>query len=298
MVNPELTLALNACPDFSFNLNTVVDMSKGCDQFVYLIECIKYGKVVIKVPKEEKDKVEKQLIMSMKSQLHGVNSSTVVHHTSDFLVERYIPGDSLTLEKYGGSISVWYKLGQQMRLLHSIPGACGYSNRLLGETCEKFPIFNTYCEKVSNGGGLVWTDIHRNVEINDYLKRMLAKSGSRDSRQPPVFLHYDIGFDNIIVTPRGDDDPTISLIDFADAGMGDPMEDFAYLCCFLYGTPQFELVSAGYGGLTPEDRMWIEFYCVVWMTWALSDEENPDKRTHQLSVADAIVNKGLLDMSA
>lgn len=297
MLNPEVNVVVNACPEISFNLDTLVDMSKGCDQLVHLIECSEHGKVVIKIPKEEKDKVEKQLIMSLKARQHGVNSSTIVHHTSDFLVERYIPGESLTLEKYGDSMSVWYKLGQQMRLLHSIPGASGYSNRLLGETCEKFPIFKTYCEKMSDGGGLVWPHMHRNAEINEYLKLMLGKTGSRGSHQPPVFLHYDIGFENIIVTPGGDDDPIVSLIDFADAGMGDPMEDFAYLCCYLCDTPQFEHVSAGYGGLTAEDRTWIEFYCVVWLTWALSDEDKPERRTHQLRVVDAIVNKGVLDVS-
>lgn len=297
MLHPELDHVVTTCRDISFNLDTIVDMSKGCDQFVYLTECIEHGKVVIKIPKEEKDKVEKQLIMSLKASLHGVNSSSVVHHTNDFLVETYIPGESITLEKHGDSRSVWYKLGQQMRLLHSIPGASGYSNRVLGETCEKFPIFSTYSEKMGGDCGLVWDDVHRKTEIDQYLKSMLAKAASRGCHQPPVFLHYDIAFDNIIVDSRGDD-TTVSLIDFADAGMGDPMEDFAFLCCFLYDTPQFEHIIAGYGGLTLEDRMWIEFYCVVWLTWALSGEDKPERRAHQLTVVDAIVNKGLLDMSA
>lgn len=294
MLNPELNDVVNTCRAISFNLDTIVDMSKGCDQLVYLTECIEHGKVVIKFPKEEKDKVEKQLIMSLKASLHGVNSSSVVHHTNDFLVETYIPGESITLEKHGDSMSVWYSLGQQMRLLHSIPGASGYSNRVLGETCEKFPIFSTYSEKMGGGCGLEWEDMHRKTDINRYLKLMLAKTNSRGCHQPPVFLHYDIAFDNIIVDTRGDD-TTVSLIDFADAGMGDPMEDFAFLCCFLYDTPQFEQVMAGYGGLTLEDRIWIEFYCVVWLTWALSGEDKPERRAHQLSVVDAIVNKGLLE---
>lgn len=308
----ELSQVFQLCPDLSMlqSGTRIMDMSKGCDQLVYMVETIAYGRVVVKIPKEEKDKVDKQRIMSQLANRHGISCSEIVDvsvHSPDFLVETYVPGETLSLEQHGPCASVWYTLGQQMKALHSIPGASGYSNRVVGETCDKFPIFETYHEKVmASGGGLTWTDTSHSIpNVDEYLELMLSRSHLRCAHIQPVFLHYDITFDNVIVSfPSTTTIPTaissattakVTLIDFADAGMGDPLEDFAFLYCSLYDEPLLlEYLFSGYGGITETERTWIEFYCVVWLTWALSSgSKQPARRAHQLHVVERIVQKAV-----
>eukprot|EP00981_Chlorochromonas_danica_P000161 scaffold47_cov172-Ochromonas_danica.AAC.1 len=146
--------------------------------------------------------------------------------------------------------------------------------------------------------GLKWEDTHMIPGVDRYLTEMLQVSKSLNVI--PVHLHYDVAFDNIIVTTRITAssevfDQTVTLIDFADAGMGDRWEDFAFLYCHLSETPQLlEYIFEGYGGVSNEDILWIEFYCVVWLTWALSGDDQPEKRASQLSVVEKIVKKGLI----
>jgi aminoglycoside phosphotransferase (APT) family kinase protein len=268
-------------------LNSVVDMTKGCDQLVYRFEAVnsacETSQVIVKIPHREKDKIEKQFLMAQKSESGGYNVSPILYHSTDFLVEAYLPGNSLCVETHGNDTAVWIGLGRQMKLLHSTNGATGYSNRLQGETCEKFPIFESYQDKVSNK--LTWEDSSSTpARIGEYFACILPSL----RKMQPVFLHYDVAFDNIIVS---EDKTRVSLIDFADAGMGDPMEDFAFLCCFLHESPQLQYVIEGYGGISEEDRVLMEFFCVVWLTWALSGEEELQRRSHQLRVANAIISK-------
>jgi hypothetical protein len=61
----------------------------------------------------------------------------------------------------------------------------------------------------------------------------------------------------------------------------------------LFDTPQLDCVIDGYGGFAVEDRILMEFFCVVWLTWALSGEDKPYIRSRQLFVAEQIVSKGL-----
>jgi aminoglycoside phosphotransferase (APT) family kinase protein len=231
--------------------------------------------------------------MSNNSAKYGFNSSTVLHHTEDYLIEKYIPGESLNVEKHGNCKLVWIELGRQMKLVHSIPGD-GFSNRIRGETSIKFPIYDSYYDKMLEG--LKWEDTHVIPGVDRYLTEMLEVS--KTLTITPVHLHYDVAFDNIIVTTRLTSEVvgyTVTLIDFADAGMGDRWEDFAFLYCNLSETPQLlAYIYEGYGGVSCEDIRWIEFYCVVWLTWALSGDDQPKKRASQLRVAARIVEKGLM----
>ena len=276
-------------------LDSVQDFSKGCDQFVYFVSRERLDSLIIKYPKEEKDKIEKQVIMAENSARYGFNSSTVLHHTADYLIEKYIPGESLSVEKHGNCKVVWIELGRQMKLVHTIPGD-GFSNRIRGETSTKFPIYNSYYDKMVEG--LKWEDSHVIPGVDRYLTEMLQLSKSRIIAT--VHLHYDVAFDNVIVTTHStetveDVGQTVTMIDFADAGMGDKWEDFAFLYCNLFETPRLlEYIFEGYGNVETENIVWIEFYCVVWLTWALSGDDQPEKRVRQLRVAEKIVEKGLI----
>jgi hypothetical protein len=279
---------------------SVVDMSRGCDQRVYCVDLSTSDtsasvKAVIKIPTREKDKVDKQRIMSTLTQAAGMNVATVLLHTEDFLIESFIPGKMLTLAGYGDHVGAWVELGRQMKMLHSIPGASGFSNRVEGELCTKFPIYSTFQEKML--GCLVWeqdaAEADRPPRVDEYLTNMINYLPDH----APVYLHYDVHFDNVEVTASDVGQNTgsvrVTLIDYADAGMGHPLEDFASLCCNLYELPQLEYLIQGYGGLTAEDRIWVEFFCVVRLAWSLSGKNDIDKREHQLTVANKIINRGL-----
>jgi len=143
-----------------------------------------------------------------------------------------------------------------------------------------FPVYDTYYEKMCDN--LRWEDSSLVPGINEYLITMLEEH--KQLRVKPCCLHYDITFDNVLVS-----DSRVTLIDFADAGMGDCREDFAILFCNLFNTPHWEHLMEGYGDVTDEDRRWMGFFCVVWMSWALAGEDQPEKRQKQLFVARQIV---------
>jgi thiamine kinase-like enzyme len=273
----------------TYSSDSIADLSKGCDQVVYKVKSREYESVVIKIPKEEKDKVEKQVLMNRKAVDFGLNATLIIHHTQDFLIETFLNGQQLSKEIHGNNKDVWINLGKQMKLLHSIPGASGFSNRVEGESCEKFPIFRTFEEKMNNQ--IVWEDSHAIDRMDEYLSGMMTRMHSIRKVIQPTFLHYDIQFDNIIVAT---DNQNITLIDFADAGMGDPLEDFAFLRSFLYSTEQWDWVVEGYGGVSDEELAWIDFFSIVWLTWALCGEDKPEKRQEQLQVAESIVQLGLV----
>ena len=308
------------CKDYlTLNLNSVKNMSKGCDQLVFMMESVEHGRVVVKIPKEEKDKVEKQVIMSQKALSGGLNVTNTLYHNENFLIESFVPGCSPGMEILESeNREFWINLGHQMKLLHSIPGAVGYSNRVVGETCTKFPIYDSYQAK--HADGIIWNDSSVEIEgINEYFAHMLSQIRT----VPPVFLHYDIAFDNIINSNQCDDRIQtsgneigntaevkrvfsqvssvisdnvfkVTLIDFADAGMGDPMEDFALLYCYLRDTPQFKFLLEGYGGVSAEDTKWMEFFSMVWLTWALCGGEEEEKRAlreQQLKFAREVVSR-------
>ena len=268
------------------------DLSKGCDQIVISVtdesrDDTQKRKFICKIPKEEKDKVDKQYLMALAAGSAGFNSAGVLFHDEDMIVEEFVAGRPLSLEEHGDCADVWIKLGVQLRALHSIP-ASGYSNRVDGEICNKFPVFDSFQAKHAGAAGLRWEHTESITNIDQYFLAMLPRV-RRVAR--PVLLHYDVSCDNIIVSH---DHSLVTLIDFGDAGMGDPMEDFSRLVLLLWSSPrQLEWVLEGYGGITDEDRLWMEFFVIVFLTWGLQDGERGEHRRQQLAVAQEIVNKGL-----
>jgi len=113
-----------------FQVFSAVDLSKGCDQLVFCVARDDCTQMIIKYPTEEKDKIEKQCIMSMLSVLGGFNASHPIYHTSDYLIESCIPGPGEPLSLISHGKHVWRELGRQMKCLHSTPGAHGFSNRV------------------------------------------------------------------------------------------------------------------------------------------------------------------------
>jgi hypothetical protein len=178
--------------------------------------------------------------------------------------------------------NVWRGLGAQMKLLHSLHGE-GYSYRTPGEACAKFPLFSTYQGFFPDGiscdclAGIPGAEeyLHRGLNLVRELK-------------PTSQLHYDIALDNTIVAPDG----AVVLIDFGDAGQGDPMEDFAVLRWEIYDHPAvWEQLLEGYGGVSAEERSLIDFFTVRRLIWA-AGEEGTERLRHSLHVATSIINAG------
>jgi aminoglycoside phosphotransferase (APT) family kinase protein len=77
---------------------------------------------------------------------------------------------------------------------------------------------------------------------------------SRPSAVQDRLIHGDLALDNVLVDPRGE----MSLIDWADGGLGDPRHDIALA---LQTKPEFELTAAvlesfyaGYGSAPLDDE--------------------------------------------
>jgi hypothetical protein len=102
----------------SFLPLSIVDRRAGCDQTVFVVQSSVDGRrVVVKRANEERDKIEKQLLMQTRAASAGVKCPVVIYHDlgAGVLVETFMEGEQLTT-MHGPS--VWRGLGAQLKLLH------------------------------------------------------------------------------------------------------------------------------------------------------------------------------------
>jgi aminoglycoside phosphotransferase (APT) family kinase protein len=91
-------------------------------------------------------------------------------------------------------------------------------------------------------------------------------------RAPPVLIHGDLSEDHILLAPHGD--RLGGVIDFTDAGVGDPAFDFTFLWAYGDWGPACAALAYGGGDATSEivarSRWWFIRYSIDRIWWNLS----------------------------
>jgi aminoglycoside 2''-phosphotransferase len=94
---------------------------------------------------------------------------------------------------------------------------------------------------------------------------------------PQVLVHGDLTEDHILLAPNGH---LAGLIDFTDAGPGDPAFDFTFLWAYGDWAPARALHRYGADdGLLTRSRWWFARYCVDQFWWNLSGARGYDVTT-------------------
>jgi aminoglycoside phosphotransferase (APT) family kinase protein len=139
-----------------------------------------------------------------------------------FTVWRFLEG-----EHPGAASPVWREVGREVARLHDLvqgPGHLKTRVDLAPLAYLENPAVRTFL-----AGKAVWGD------VTAWAQRLAA---SRSWSGPQWFLHGDVHALNVLTTPLGE---LIALLDWGDAGWGDPAYDLARAPC-----PAFPAVLEGY----------------------------------------------------
>lgn len=132
-----------------------------------------------------------------------------------------VHGETLGLTDLRGSLrqDIWRDVGQQIARLHELVRSCPDPNGYLdtpGRELDLAPVLDRFAACGHRGGPVV-----REIER---LLSELSPLVSRDSGGPDCFLHNDLHERNIMCGAQGG---LLAVIDWGDAGWGDPALDFA-----------------------------------------------------------------------
>lgn len=245
---------------------SMIDKSKGVDQEVKIIQTNK-NKFVLKTPREENDKILKEIIATKLCSDKNIPVPKIIYSNKDFLIESYIEGmdlDNLKTSKENFE-NIYFQIGKLTRLMHSIKGQNFGSvnqNKLIGD------------KKSQEEAILSWipSEIERLEKLNYYSSEELNKIKNYFERNKhilntgeSVLLHSDITDSNIVIK----NNQVSGFIDFGDLSVGPAMQDFAFMYINHFGDYKFEKLLEGYGKHNFKE---IKFYAFCWMCWLVGSK--------------------------
>mmetsp|Transcript_12145 Transcript_12145/g.22927 ORF Transcript_12145/g.22927 Transcript_12145/m.22927 type:complete len:411 (-) Transcript_12145:801-2033(-) len=284
----------------------VFDRSKGVDQAVVM--AVRNGSTnarrmcfVAKSPKNEMDKVEKEIFACQAMASVGGCAPTVLYH-DDWIVVETGEGDGMDVKEarmkwlsqvtdrsavqdmVGKTNATMWKplflgIGQAMKKMHTVL-LQGYSDHPVmdgaetttGEQFEVHPTLASYLLGGQDSGAVVdvmetaydsalgkineWTaEFHARVKARlvQGVQVLIKREAEKERDMRPVLLHYDIGGDNLMVSIHSSSTTSMpslalaALVDFGDAGSGDPLSNFAILYTDYFASRPWDWLDEGYG---------------------------------------------------
>jgi aminoglycoside phosphotransferase (APT) family kinase protein len=156
--------------------------------------------------------------------------------------------------------NVWRQVGRQLFLLHDRIKGCADPNGYLdtpGRAIDLHQLLN----RLAGAGRLNAATVEAIAQLIGELAPLVAGSGATR------FLHNDIHAMNVMCSPAGE---LLAIIDWGDAGWGDPTLDFAAipLAVLPYARQGYELEAPGALGAFPEARfIWDKLQAAMDAAW-------------------------------
>jgi aminoglycoside phosphotransferase (APT) family kinase protein len=180
-----------------------------------------------------------------------------------------VHGETLGLLELGPSqlSGVWRQVGRQLFRLHDRVRVCADPNGYLdtpGRETDLHPLLN----RLADAGRLGAATAEEVAQLISELAPYVASGG--DVR----FIHNDIHDLNVLCSPAGE---LLAIIDWGDAGWGDPTLDFATipLDAIPYARAGYELEAPGALGAFPEARF-------IWDKLQAAMDAACDQRGHSV----------------
>lgn len=192
-------------------------------------------------------------------QLAPVSTPPILWHRPPVLAIAAVPGAALGVlgEPSPASRAAWAAAGRAVRTLHDAP-LPPWPGRTLDDVAVEL---DSECAWLLAGGVLTAEVVRRNREI--------AQGALRPWR--PAFIHGDLQITHVFV----EGDEVTGVIDWSEAGPGDPMFDLAILT--LGHEERLDDLLAGYGDADRHViRAWWSLRSLVASRWLLEHGFDPD----------------------
>ena len=110
---------------FKTNLNEevidLIDSSKGCDQIVKIVNTANNNKFVLKIPREDKDKIHKERNACLLCEEKNIPVPKIIYYDTNCLIQSFIPGKDLEADSRSDREEILYKkIGQYLNKMHTI----------------------------------------------------------------------------------------------------------------------------------------------------------------------------------
>jgi aminoglycoside phosphotransferase (APT) family kinase protein len=258
----------------------IKDLTKGCDNYVFLVQRDN-NSIVVRFPKKSKE--ERPPSHSPKH-LHWVLNQCVkvnmkvpipLYSNESVYIEEYSEGfdfkelaPTMTKKEIH---SIFFDIGSELKKLHSIktskfsymseiPGIATKDNHF--QQFEEEMIKNAISTHQNNN------QVINEVQLNQIKEILKSFENYLKSFSDPRLIHGDISFNNIRVNRKQDNFELVSVIDFSDCSSGDPLYDFGEI--FDEVNCDWEIISSmekSYGSFKTVERDAIVFYALYYAIW-------------------------------
>jgi aminoglycoside 2''-phosphotransferase len=194
-----------------------------------------------------------------------------VARAGDFGGYRMIEGESLTTAAFAGLSraareGVLAEIGEFLRMLHALPAAVVARPPGEERPWRAIEFIERYAERREALAKALGASL---VLAADRFYEALPNAVATDR---VVVVHLDLSEDHILVDPAAG--RLAGVIDFSDAGLGDPACDFT--CLWAYGPQAPERVLEAYGtggeaaGILSRSLWWFTRYRIDQVWWSIS----------------------------
>jgi aminoglycoside phosphotransferase (APT) family kinase protein len=258
----------------------IKDLTKGCDNFVFLVQTDN-NSLVVRFPKKSKEKrppshCPSHLYWTL-NQCVKVNMKVPIplFYNESVYIEEYSEGfdfkelaPTMTKKELH---SLFFDIGTELKKLHSIKTSkFSYMSEIPGiGTKDNF--YQQFEEEMI--GNAISThqenkDTINEVQLNQIKKIFQSFENYLKEFSDPRLVHCDISFNNIRVKRNLDSIELVSIIDFSDCCSGDPMYDFGEIFDEVNCDWEiFSTIEKSYGRFNDQEKDAIVFYALYYAIW-------------------------------
>jgi len=239
---------------------SIKDLSKGCDQKVYLIDT-GHDSYVLKQSIENNSKISNEAIGCEHAKALNIPAPTVLYQGEDNLIETAIPGKDLQ-EISDVPNDVYVELSQHLKRLHTLK--MNFYGEIGGEKHSTLRE-NICAYHDASLESLLQTKLFTAGEgqrVRHYFKQHEHHLSSKSA----VLLHGDIADDNVMT----DGNKITGILDWGDLTAGVPEEEFACAYADMMDKNHYAAMVDGYGGIDQEK---VDYFTLIRLTWILDGVE-------------------------